>query len=224
MSTQLLLDEAVGRALARLTDGVGEHTRLRMALAFPAAVRAAAQVFGVTAEEILGGDRRPNPLQARHTAMHLLHEVGFRLIDVARSFAKDHGTASYAFVRVERLLVADPAFSADYEDVRTAYLRLGGPLNLQDDSILVAPVLEGALRGRLGASQTGHVIAFVAGALLREKPTYTSWPAVQGLFLLSRVPWVRSIMERVLVECGRGSYIPLVAERAKKLGWYVEAA
>jgi chromosomal replication initiator protein len=93
--------------------------RLGMTLSVGQIVDAAAQEFGVRAEELLARNRRPEVARARQVAMYLAHELGRESsAEIGRELRRDHSTVLHAIKRVEAELPHDLGLQSAVDNVR----------------------------------------------------------------------------------------------------------
>lgn len=77
-------------------------------------LRAAAQYFAISRDQLLGQQKARDLTRARHLAMHLAYEhAGASILKIGRVFKKDHTTVLYAV----RKMRADASIAADAEKI-----------------------------------------------------------------------------------------------------------
>jgi chromosomal replication initiator protein len=93
--------------------------RLGITLSLGQIVDAAAQEFGVQAEELLARNRRPEVARARQVAMYLAHELGRESsAGIGRELRRDHSTVLHAIKRVQADLPNDRHLRNAVDNVR----------------------------------------------------------------------------------------------------------
>lgn len=72
-----------------------------------------AEIYGITADELIHGRRQRRICDARHVAMYLCHRIlGMSKRAIGAIFGKDHGTALYAIKKVSDY-VAEPRYNRE---------------------------------------------------------------------------------------------------------------
>lgn len=87
-------------------------------------VESAAEVFGLTVEQILGGRRRADIAMARHIAMFVARRsTTLSLNQIAVAFDRDHTTVMHACHKIEALCKIDPVVAGHIEAVWAGSMR-----------------------------------------------------------------------------------------------------
>lgn len=92
-----------------------------------AVLRAAAAFFELDKTVLLSKDRARRVARPRQIAMALCHELGLPVEQIARDFAKDRTTITWAVQAIGELRGTDPVVARDYDGLRKVVLAAYSP-------------------------------------------------------------------------------------------------
>lgn len=82
---------------------------------FDEVISCVAEVFKVSAQDIVGKWRRRSVVEARHIAVYILRiDCDMRVIEVGSLFGRDHTTVTYAVNVVNNLMKTLPGYKTKY--------------------------------------------------------------------------------------------------------------
>jgi hypothetical protein len=154
------------------------------------------------------GRCRQTPLpDARHVAMYLINAAGPNLMEIARTFDRNHSSVVHAIRRVR----ATTVLSREAEALRWVIRRPYVPQQALVQAL--AQALDGAL---LSSTERGAIRAYICGMLTHLEPFQTAM-ALAGLRLLAHRGALVWAVREALAQCDLEGYLPHIRLHARQL-------